>query len=161
MDVSGSHPLNGALTHWESMVEDMAATAEEYRERGWEALSLDPGDVTVDTELPGFNVLVPDNEFRELTDLLDGSVDSYRVFLASAAGVIFAVVALEDSARERVALCPLYYRHARLDALREAAAEAGRLSTRIRTLDRTSFVVEHETSAPFFPGEGEEAESGR
>lgn len=152
MDVSGGHPLSGALEHWEAMVEDVAATAEEYRERGWTALELDPGSVSVDTDLPGFDVLVPDNQFRELSDLLDDGVDSYQVFLGSAAGVVFAAVALEDTARERVALVPLYYRHAALEDLRTAAEAAGHLTTRVRTLDRTSMVVDHEDHGLFFPG---------
>jgi hypothetical protein len=152
MDASGDHPLVGATEHWEAMLEDAARTAEEYRERGWTALELQPGDVTVDPDLPGFDVLLADNEFAEVTDLLgEAGVDSYRVYRGSAAGVMFAVVALEATAEERVALVPLYYSHARLPALESAADAAGRLATRLRTLDRTSFVVEHEDPEPFFP----------
>ncbi|MFC6725160.1 hypothetical protein ACFQE1_12435 [Halobium palmae] len=40
------HPLSGALDAWERVVDDMEATAAEYREEGWETLELHPGDVT-------------------------------------------------------------------------------------------------------------------
>jgi len=111
-----------------------------------------PGDVTVDPDLPGFGVLLADNEFADLTDLLgESGVDGYRVYLGSAAGVVFAAVALEDSSTERVAVVPLYYSHAALRELRPAAEEAGRLRTRLRTLGGTEFVVEHEDPEPFFP----------
>jgi hypothetical protein len=156
MDRSVDHPLAGATEHWEAMLEDAAATAEGYRERGWTALELRPGDVTVDPDLPGFTVLLADNEFADLADLLgESGVDDYRVYRGSAAGVTFAVVAVEDAARERVALVPLYYTHAELPALRSAAEAAGRLATRLRTLDRTELVVEHEDPDPFFPGPGD------
>ncbi|MEF8843440.1 MAG: hypothetical protein V5A62_17745 [Haloarculaceae archaeon] len=160
MDVSGDHPLVGATEHWEAMLEDAAATAAEYRERGWTALELQPGDVTVDPDLPGFDVLLADNEFAELTDLLgEPGVDSYHAYRGSATGVMFAVAALEDTAGERVALVPLYYSHAQLPTLESAAEAAGRLATRLRRLDRTAFVVEHEDPGPFFPG-GDEAAAG-
>lgn len=159
MDASRDHPLVGAVEHWEAMLEDAAATAEEYRERGWTALELEPGDVTVDPDLPGFDVLLADNEFADVTDLLgESGVDSYRVYRGSAAGVMFALVAVEGTGTERVALVPLYYTHAELPALRSAAEATGRLATRLRTLDRTEFVVEHGDPGPFFPdpaGEGD------
>jgi hypothetical protein len=40
------HPLSGALDAWERVVEDMEATAAEYREDGWETIECRPGDVT-------------------------------------------------------------------------------------------------------------------
>ncbi|MFC7226601.1 hypothetical protein N0B31_04240 [Salinirubellus salinus] len=154
MDVSGGHPLSGAVEHWDALVADVGATADEYRERGWTALELDTGGVTVDRDLPGFDVLVPDDQFRELTDLLEDGVDSYQVFVGSAAGVVFTAVALEDTSRERVAVVPLYYRHAALPDLQAAAESVGHLATRLRTLDQTSFVVEHEEATLFFPDGG-------
>lgn len=157
MDGSGDHPLAGATEHWETLLSDVAATAEEYRERGWTVLEPVPGDVTVDPDLPGFSVLLADNEFEDVTELLgESGVDSYRVYLGSAAGVVFAAVALEDTEAERAVLVPLYYTHAALRDLRPAAAEAGRLATRLRTLTGTEFVVEHEDPEPFFPGSGDE-----
>lgn len=70
----------------------------------------------------------------------------------------FALVAMENTGAERVALVPLYYTHAERPALRSAADAAGRLATRLPTLDRTEFVVDHEDPEPFFPdsaGEGD------
>ncbi|PSQ13024.1 hypothetical protein BRC93_00385 [Halobacteriales archaeon QS_5_70_15] len=158
MDPSGDHPLVGATEHWEAALDDAAATAEEYRGRGWTVLELQPGDVTVDPDLPGFDVLLADNEFADLADrFAEPGVDGYRVYRGSAVGVVFAVVALEATPPERVAVVPLYYSHARLPALRSAAEGAGRLATRLRTLDRTEFVVEHGTPDPFFPSGGDEA----
>jgi len=151
VDVSADHPLNGALDGWNAVLEDTQETAAAYRERGWTARTVHPGSVAVDAALPGFDVLVPDDEFRAVTDLLAEGVDEYRVFLGSTSGVMFAAVALEQTAAECVVLVPLYYRHADRAELREAAADAGRLTTRLRTLDGTPFAVDHERPAPFFP----------
>lgn len=152
MEDATGHPLEGALDHWNSLLEDTAATAADYRARGWESTTLEPGDVTVDLELPGFDVLVPDNEFDRLVERFGDGVDEYQVYLASAAGLVFALVALERPDDEQVALVPFYYRHAQLDALRATAEETGALSTRLRTLDRTDLVVRHEEPELFFPG---------
>lgn len=153
MDGSGGrgHPLAGATDHWEATLEDATATAEEYRERGWTALELRPGDVTVDPDLPGFDVLVGDDEFGDVTDRLASGVDGCRVYRGSAAGVLFAVVAVEASDGEGVVLVPLYYTPESLGALRSAADGTGHLATRIRRLDGTAFVVGHEDPEPFFP----------
>lgn len=152
MDESPRHPLVGATEHWEALLEDAAATAEEYRERGWTVVELVPGDVTVDPDLPGVSVLLADNEFEAVTDLLgESGVDGYRVYLGSAAGVMFAAVVLEDSRTERAAVVPLYYSHAALRDLQAAVEETGRLATRLRTLDGTEFLVEHDDPEPFFP----------
>lgn len=160
MDAPGGHPLAGATEHWEATLEDAAATAEEYRERGWTALELRPGDVTVDPDLPGFDVLVGDDEFADLTDLLESGVDGCRVYRGSAAGVLFAVVAVEASAAESVVLVPLYYTPGSLQTLQSAGEEAGRLATRLRRLDGTEFVVDHANPELFFP-DPEDVEGGQ
>jgi hypothetical protein len=153
MEESPRHPLVGATEHWEALLEDLATVVEEYRERDWTALDVEPGDVTVDPDLPGFSVLLADNEFEAVTELLGASgVDGYRVYLGSAADVVFAAIALEDSRTERAAVVPLYYSRAALQGLRPAGEEAGRLVTRLRTLADREFVVEHEGPEPFFPG---------
>jgi hypothetical protein len=150
MDTPDNHPLSGALDHWDSVVTDMSATAEEYQNNDWATLELSPGGVMIDTELPGFDVLVPDNEFNQATTLLEGGVDSYQVYLGVGNGVVFAVLALEDSTAQHAVLAPLYYLHGTLDELRAHIADNG-LSTRLRTLDKTEFVVNHEDASLFFP----------
>jgi hypothetical protein len=150
MNTPENHPLRGALDHWESVVRDMTVTANEYQNDNWTALELNPGSVTVDTDLPGFDVLIPDDEFSEVITLLENGVDSYQVYLGFDGGVVFAVVALEDTTAEHVVLAPLYYQQSAMAELR-LKAENGGLSTRLRTLDKTQFIVNHEDASLFFP----------
>ena len=51
---------------WSAVIEDMEATAAEYRERGWTALELHPGDsVLVDSDRrTGLDVVLPGPEFE-------------------------------------------------------------------------------------------------
>jgi hypothetical protein len=41
----GGGPPAGVMAHWDDVMADVAATAEEYREAGWDVTTLHPGDV--------------------------------------------------------------------------------------------------------------------
>lgn len=167
------------VDHWERVIDDMAATAEEARNAGMETIELHPGDVTTLTpasrspdvaqpvgegeavdghssggpEEYGLDVIVPGEEFERLRDLVaDYGFDSYEVFRAEASGVVFAVVALESSDGEAAVYVPTYYEVADVADLREAAREQGELYTRVRTLSGEQVVrFTHDDPAPFFP----------
>lgn len=104
-----------AMNHWDRVIDDMESTAEEYEERGWETLQLHPGDVTPLSgeyaDRIGLDVLVPGEEFEALRSLLSSGVefDDSRVFKTRRSNVVFALVAMEDSAADQAVLVPVFY----------------------------------------------------
>lgn len=163
-----SNPFDRVVGHWDQVIDDMAATAAEYRDDGRAAIELHPGDVTVLTGEPrtmaeqtgdyepdarrlGFDVVVPGDEFQRLTDALDGrAVDRCEVFRAAGDGMVFLLVALECGEALAV-LVPLYYDRSDLGDLRQVAADHG-LYSHIRPLSDDEVVtVAHDDPDPFFP----------
>ena len=146
---------------WEDVIADMEATATEYRERGWDALELHPGDVTplapddVD-EVYGLDVLLSGEEFEELRERVadDTEFDSYRVYKAREGEVVFLVVAMEDTSSEFAVVYPVYYGIEQAKDMFEAARERDKLYTYLRKLQRgTEVTFEHDDPEPFFPPE--------
>jgi hypothetical protein len=145
---------------WDQVVEDMAATAEDYRGEGWETVELHPGDVTlllpredVDTETYGFDLLVPDDEFETLREhVAERAFDAYEVLRAEANEVVFCVVVLKSNDGEVAVLAPMFYDMEDAALLRTAADEQGHLVTAVRRLrNDQSVVFEHADPDPFFP----------
>jgi len=103
----------------------------------------------------GLDVLVPDNEFDDLAALFDRGVsfDACQVFKGDAGGVVFLVVAMEDSAAEVAVLYPVYYRHPDPDttALFERADEAGALFSYLRRLGGEYVELRHDDPTLFEP----------
>jgi hypothetical protein len=139
------HPLAGLVDRWEAVLDDMEATATDYRENGWTVVELHPGDVTplppamggeaLDDDRVGLDVLVPDNEFEEVeTAAADATFDSYDAYRAQAGSVVFAVVAVEATASELAVLVPLYYRAADAKEMARRALDRGRLDLFVRPL---------------------------
>jgi hypothetical protein len=136
---AGTVAFGQVLEHWEDVVDDMAATAATYRERGWEAVELHPGDVhpTAGGDSWGLDVVVPDDEFPTVEAAVeadDAAFDSSQVFRAAAGGVVFAVVAMEDTAREMAVLVPVYLGLDESADTRRRAREEGELPVRVRPL---------------------------
>lgn len=136
------HPLTGSLDIWEGVVEDMEATAAEYREEGWETLELHPGDVTalpaveerVDGRF-GLDVLVPGDEYEALSELVAGATfDEYDVFRAQENGVVFLVVATKSTATNQVVLLPAYYGIEDGQLMLKRARDEGEMQTHVRPL---------------------------
>jgi hypothetical protein len=157
-DVGGGedHPLAGSVDRWEAVIDDMEATATEYREAGWTAVELHPGDVTplppvqggeaLDDDRVGLDVLVPDNEFDAVERVADAATfDSYEAYRAQAGSIVFAVAAIEATASEEVVLVPLYYRAADAQEMTRRALERGRLELFVRTLSNDRSVVFSQT----------------
>ena len=133
------NPFGRVVGRWEAVVADMEATAAEHREAGYDVVELHPGDVTVvgDGERSGFDVLVSDDEFDRLREVVESStLAETDVFRAVDSGVAFYLAVLADHDAERVVCCPLY---CDLDdddatALRETADESGVVVASVRTL---------------------------
>lgn len=145
--------------YWDAVLDDMAATAAEFEDRGWRTLTLRPGDVTPvadgDGDRYGFDVLLPDDEFAELLAVVDGaSFEASDVYATVAEGTTFLLVTMRDDGAETAVLFPLYY--ARGDDsvadLKSRAEETGTVSTRLRRLEYDRVVTfEHDEPALFFP----------
>lgn len=163
-----SNPFDRVVGHWERVIDDMSATAAEYRETGRRAVELHPGDVSVMTGDPrtlaertdefdpdarrvGFDVVVPGDEYERVRDALaDRSVDRYEVFRAAGDGMVFLLVALEIGA-DLAVLVPLYYDRSDRAELERVVDEYG-LYTHIRPLVEDDVVtVAHADPDPFFP----------
>lgn len=161
-DVPGTHLR--AAEFWDDVVADMEATAAEYEDDGWETLQLHPGDVTTrvpdDEDDPfGLDVLVPNDEFDAVEDLLAGDVafDSYEAFVALGDGLVLLVVAMEDEDAEVAVLYPAYYDVQNSEEMLAAARDAGEMRTYVRTLTNERIEFTHEDPETFAPPTGDEA----
>jgi hypothetical protein len=149
-----SNPFGQVVGYWEDVIDDMEATAAEYREAGWDVVELHPGDVTVlDDEQHGFDVLVPDDEFEQLeTVVADAAFEDTKVFHAEDDGIAFVLTVVLDSDREIAVCCPLYYDLQDVNDLREQADRAGQLDAYVRTLSNDrSITISHGDPELFFP----------
>lgn len=150
-----------AMEYWDQVVADLEATEEDYAGAGWETLSLHVGDVTPLTgehgDRVGLDVLVPDDEYGELQELLDDGVEfsAYRVFKAASGGMVFLVVAMEDPMTDTVVLFPAYYRAADPDArtMLEQAHRDGQIRSYVRRLDGDYVEMNHDNPSLFAPPE--------
>lgn len=149
------------LEHWGMVVEDMAVTAEEYREDGWEVAEIHPGDVTVvepdaDIDRWGFDVLVAANEFDTVEQWVvteNGDFDSYEVFRAEAGGYVYAVVAMRDEDARRAILFPVHFDPDQTESTFEHAHEEGTMYTHLRNLQEDPVVTFHQDDPSLFtPG---------
>ncbi|SFK58434.1 hypothetical protein SAMN04487950_0025 [Halogranum rubrum] len=144
-----NHPLTGVLDVWEGVVEDMEATAAEYRDEGWETLELHPGDVNALPSVQerrdgqfGLTVLVPGDEYEAVSSWVDGSeFDEYEVFRAQEGGVVFLVLATKSTATNRVVLTPLYYGVEDAQMMVERATEEGQMQVHVRPLSDDEHVT--------------------
>lgn len=155
------HPLVGAEQQWEAVVNDMDATAAEYESRGWETLTLHPGDVVPlppahDPDISdqrGFDVVLPGAEFEALESFVaDATFDDYEAYRGETGTVVLLLVAVRAPAAERVVLYPLYYDVEQAAEMLDAGDAADHLETYLRRLDREREVVfGHEDPEPLFP----------
>ncbi|MXR40169.1 hypothetical protein GRX01_02195 [Halobaculum sp. WSA2] len=159
--MAGSHPLAGYTEFWDDVMADMEATAEEYREAGWDVLELHPGDVTplpnvstdgtgIEVDRTGFDVLLPGDEFsaaQELVEELTGTdgtaaaFDEYDAYRAQQSEVVFLVVVMKAEAAGEAVAFPLYYAERQAEPMLERAEAAGELRAYLRPLDDSERVV--------------------
>lgn len=144
-----------AMGAWDAVIADMEETAAEYEQRDWETLQCHPGDVTIQTdERVGLDVLVPDNEFEQLTALLDGvTFDESEVYKASDGTLVYLLIAMKDATTETAVLFPVYYDPEDATALLERAQEEGELRSYLRCLSGDSVTITHDDPSLFSPPE--------
>jgi len=120
---------------WQRVFDDTEATAAEYRDRGWEALALHPGDVNPIADeaaprpAPRLGVRRGQRTALWGADRVDsgvcggGETASYRLVVA-------------ENATAEVAVCvPTFVLDSDNEALEAAATDAGELVIRLRPLD--------------------------
>ncbi|MEZ3144600.1 hypothetical protein [Halobaculum sp. MBLA0143] len=151
--MSESHPLAGARDAWEAVVDDMAATAAEYRDAGFETLALHPGDVTVlptpaaaagDIEIDrlGLDVLLPGDEFESLQGAVaDHEFEAYDAYRAGEGGLVFLVIAMKSVDDSLAVLFPVYYEVSTAQLMLARVADRGEMRTYLRPLDDSERVV--------------------
>lgn len=146
---------------WDVLLEDLAATAGEYRDEGWETLELHPGDVTALSgefgDRVGLDVLIPDDEYRDLESWFDAglTVDGYEVYREVVEGVVLLLVVVRDDDAERAVLFPAYYDldDDRARALFDRVDRTGTLHTYLRRLSGAFVELRHDDPALFAPPE--------
>lgn len=155
---AGDNPFHRVVEYWDEVVADMEATAAEYREDGWHAVELHPGDVAAvtdpDSERFGLDVVLPGNEYETVLELVESGsrFTSDQVFRAESGGVVFLVVAMEADTGDVVVLTPAYYDVETATDLREGVEAVGEMRTHLRPLETERIVtVSHDDPGRFFP----------
>jgi len=121
---------------WREVLDDTEATAAEYRDRGWEALAVHPGDVNPVPGAARLHVLLPGSEFDAANELLGGvRIDSARVYAAAGDSVRYRLLVAENADREIAVCVPTYVFESTVEELDAAARDAGGLGIRLRPLD--------------------------
>jgi len=159
---SGGPTAEPAESGWQAVIDDMAATADAYRDRGWTTLEVHPGDsVLVDSAFrTGLDVVLPDPEYEELEALAaDTDFTDVDVFRAQDGTTTYLLVAEKDPNSKTVVFVPAYYDHAssanKVDSIRTDGAL--RLFCRRLNDDYVAFV--HDDVTLFFDDNPRASES--
>jgi len=139
---------------WSAAIEDMEATATEYRERGWETLELHPGDsVLVDSDRrTGLDVVLPGPEFADLESLVDDrQFRDVEVFRAEGDELVYLLVVEIDPESETAVFVPAYYDPSQSAETIESVEDAGSLPLFCRRLNDDTVQFVHDDPTPFLP----------
>lgn len=138
---------------WQAVIEDMAVTAEAYRERDWTTLEVHPGDsVLVDSEFrTGLDVVLSGPEYEEL-EALAANTDftDVDVFRAQDDTTTYLLVAEKDPDTETVVFVPAYYDRGSSAGKIDSIRTAGELRLFCRRLNDDYVEFVHDNVALFF-----------
>lgn len=148
-DVRGDiDPAADAVTdHWKVLIAEMDDVAAEYRDQGWTAHTLHPGDITPlfgeNVNREGLDILVPDNEFTPIEDAVEagGTFGNATVYRNSTNGVLFFLAVLEDAPSETAILVPGYYTPDQDHAFLQYLNEEDSVELHVRPLDQRTVVT--------------------
>jgi hypothetical protein len=121
---------------WDKVIADSEVTAADYRDRGWMAVALHPGDVTPVSDDARLDVLLPGSEFQAVFELVaTADVDTVRIFTGADKEIQYRLVVAEIEA-ESVAVCiPTFVDKPKLNALQVKADGQGGLTLRLKPLE--------------------------
>jgi len=162
------NPFGRVVGPWERVLDDMHATAEEYRADDLDVVECHPGDVATLTGAPrtaaeltgsvdpeeaqrlGLDAVVPGEEFAAVQEALgDRTADRVEVFQATGNGLVFLLLVV--AAGEHVVLLPVYYDRGDVEALRSIADDGG-FRVHVRPLvDDERVTVTVDDPEPCFP----------
>lgn len=129
--------MNGgsSLGRWSDVISDSEATAADYRERGWKAIAVHPGQVNPIIAERRLDVLLSGSAFDEVhSSTVDATIDTVRVYAAEETGVQYRLVVAEDTDASLAICVPTYLSRSDLVQLR-GAGESEPLTVRLRPLD--------------------------
>jgi len=147
-----------ASSTWRRLLDEAAELAEGYRDRGWTATVVHPGDVTpVNTgDRFGLSVLAPDSEYDRVRSLADShAFDRSQVYRRVDDGVTYLVCVFETAGDNTALVVPVYVTETGLDLLSPRARDAGEMEIHVRPLayeERVALTVAD--PEPFFTSEG-------
>jgi len=147
-----------ASSTWWRLLDEAADLAEGYRDRGWTATVVHPGDVTpVNTDDRfGLSVLAPDSEYDRVQSLADShTFDRSQVYRRVDDGVTYLVCVFETAGDNTALVVPAYATETGLDLLYPRAQDVGEMEIHVRPLaheERVALTVAD--PAPFFASEG-------
>lgn len=152
---AGEVPGNVQATDgWQAVIEDMSATADEYRDSGWTALELHPGDsVLVDSEFrTGLDVVLPGPEYEDLEVVAeDAAFTDVEVFRAEEGGMLYLLIVETDPDGGTAVFVPAYYDPGGSESKLESIREAGELRLFCRRLNDEYVEFVHADVDPFLP----------
>ncbi|MFC6991311.1 hypothetical protein ACFQH3_05725 [Haladaptatus sp. GCM10025707] len=148
--VMQAEALDAVAAHWEDLIDDMEATAAEYRELGWEVVTVYPAQVFPDMKLPGFDILIADNDYAAAVEFTEeNEVEEYDVYRAETDAIFFLAV-MRDESNGRALLVPGYYSMEKGSELRGRIDDS--LTIALNRLKRDVAVsISLEQPAAFFP----------
>lgn len=132
--------------NWDVVIEEATEQAEQYREDGWEAVVVHPGDVTAVFDDPlGLDVLASRTEFERVQSLAEShTFDRSHVYRRDG-GVVFVLTVFEATADSVAVFVPTYVSKEDLDQLFDRARAADELPIHVRPLSddaRVTFVID-------------------
>lgn len=151
----GETPPNmNAADGWQNVITEMEATAETYRDRGWTAVELHPGDsILVDSaERLGLDVVLPGDEYETIeTTVAAYEFSDVEVFRAVRKGMVYLLIAERAPGAQAVIFVPAYYALQGTETARETIRDKDELTLFCRRLTDTYVLFNHTEVDPFLP----------
>ncbi|WP_332897809.1 DUF7529 family protein [Haladaptatus sp. CMSO5] len=157
MSEEAHNPLGRVTGQWDAVLADMEATAEEYRENGWEVIEVHPGDsvAIADDVRYGIDLIVPSSEFEAIAAWMDNEAaafESYEVFRAGNDDIIYLLLVIRDEAAKRAICIPSYYDVRTGGDMISRAREEGVVYTHVRRLSTDRIITfTHEQAGMLLP----------
>lgn len=139
----GSGGIPEELTDsWETFMDDLEETADEYRDRGFDVVEIHAGDVVPLDDRVALDVLAPGSEFDALQELLeDFEPDGFSVYKATKGETTFAIIVAEDEDRPAAVCTSIFYHYSVASQFIDNAKKAGFFQIQIRPLSDDEHVV--------------------
>lgn len=159
-EASGGRARN-PTEFWDRVVGEAESVAASYREAGWDATALHPGETTPVPAMGGggadeygLSVLVPPGEFETVVEIEErttlGEVD---IRLVGRGETVSLVVAFRASDAGRAVVVPAYYGRGEAAPMLDRASAAGEMRVLVRSPDDGPVVLRHDDPGAWTPGE--------